>query len=79
VISNFLWNRHWTYPDSRSRLFFSSWGCSSSVNLAGIGIRIPILHYVEPPLVIALQNLKRVCGQSSLLAKNANSAFGYWV
>lgn len=51
VISNFLWNRHWTYPESRSRHVMHQLGMFALVNIAGIGIRIPILHYAEPPLM----------------------------
>ena len=51
VISNFIWNRFWTYPESRSRPLFSQLGMFFLVNLAGIAIRIPILQYLEPPLL----------------------------
>jgi putative flippase GtrA len=49
VISNFTWNRFWTYPESRSRPLFGQLGMFFLVNTAGVAIRIPILHYVEPP------------------------------
>ena len=52
VFSNFIWNRYWTYPESRSRPLAHQMGMFVAVNLAGVAIRIPILHYVEPPLVI---------------------------
>lgn len=51
VISNFTWNRFWTYPESRSRPLLSQLGMFFLVNAAGILIRIPILHYGEPPLL----------------------------
>jgi putative flippase GtrA len=51
VISNFLWNRYWTYPESRSRHIFQQLVMFFLVNIAGVGIRIPILYYVEPPLM----------------------------
>ena len=50
VTSNFLFNRYWTYPDSRSRHVLHQLGMFFLVNAAGIAIRIPILHYAEPPL-----------------------------
>jgi putative flippase GtrA len=50
VISNFIWNRFWTYPESRSRPLAHQLGMFFAVNLAGVAIRIPILHFVEPPL-----------------------------
>lgn len=48
VISNFTWNRFWTYPESRSRPLFNQLGMFFLVNLAGVLIRIPTLHYLEP-------------------------------
>ena len=51
VMSNFFWNRYWTYPESRSRHLLHQLGMFFVVNLAGIAIRIPILHYGEPPLL----------------------------
>jgi putative flippase GtrA len=51
VMSNFIWNRFWTYPESRSRPLLGQLGMFFLVNLAGIAIRIPILHYLEPPLL----------------------------
>lgn len=51
VISNFIWNRYWTYPESRSRPLLSQLGMFFLVNTAGVAIRIPILHYVEPPMM----------------------------
>ena len=51
IISNFIWNRYWTYPDSRSRTIISQLGMFFLVNLAGVAIRIPTLHYLEPPIL----------------------------
>lgn len=57
VISNFVWNRLWTYPESRSRPLMSQLGMFFLVNLAGVAIRIPTLHYVEPPMLKFFENL----------------------
>src|SRR5512143_1508624 len=51
VISNFIWNRYWTYPESRSRRLHHQLGMFFLVNLAGVAIRIPILRFVEPVLL----------------------------
>ena len=48
IISNFVWNRYWTYPESRSKALPHQLGMFTIVNVAGVAIRIPILHYVEP-------------------------------
>ncbi|MCQ3938740.1 MAG: hypothetical protein DPW18_17090 [Chloroflexi bacterium] len=51
VFSNFTWNRYWTYPESRSRPLLNQLGMFFLVNAAGVAIRVPILHYMEPPLL----------------------------
>ena len=48
IVSNFIWNRYWTYPESRSRAVAHQLGMFTIVNVAGVAFRIPILHYVEP-------------------------------
>ena len=48
VFSNFILNRYWTYPDSRSRPLMHQLGMFALVNSIGIAIRIPTLHFVEP-------------------------------
>ncbi|HEY5983734.1 MAG TPA: GtrA family protein [Anaerolineales bacterium] len=55
ILSNFLWNRYWTYPDSRSRAVAHQLGMFTIVNVAGVAIRIPILHYVEPIMLGAVR------------------------
>lgn len=57
VISNFSWNRLWTYPESRSRPLLNQLGMFFLVNLAGVAIRIPTLHYVEPPVLHFFEGL----------------------
>lgn len=75
VLSNFLWNRYWTYPESRSRAVAHQLAMFFVVNLAGIGIRIPILHFVEPPLLRLLAPFKlRAPFTAELIAKNATLA-----
>lgn len=49
VISNFLWNRYWTYPDSRSKPLIRQFIQFFFVNLTGIVIRIPILTFTHRP------------------------------
>ncbi len=75
VLSNFLWNRYWTYPESRSRAVAHQMAMFFAVNIAGIGIRIPILHFVEPPLIRLLENLRlRAPFTAEFIAKNATLA-----
>jgi len=55
IASNFVWNRYWTYPDSRSKAVTHQLGMFTLVNIAGVAIRIPILHYVEPSMLNILK------------------------
>jgi putative flippase GtrA len=48
VISNFLWNRYWTYPDSRSKTFLKQLTEFFIVSIVGLAIRIPTLAVLEP-------------------------------
>jgi putative flippase GtrA len=42
VLSNFTWNRYWTYPDSRSKPLTRQLFTFALVNAAGLGIRTPL-------------------------------------
>jgi putative flippase GtrA len=71
IVSNFIWNRYWTYPDSRSRPISSQLLMFFVVNVAGLAIRLPILHFLEPPMRTAFQGLKLgISLTPEFLAKN---------
>lgn len=75
IISNFIWNRFWTYPDSRSRPIARQLTMFFAVNIAGIAIRIPILHFVEPPFLKLVESLNlRGPFTPQFLAKNLTLA-----
>jgi len=75
VTSNFIWNRFWTYPDSRSRPITRQLAMFFAVNIAGVAIRIPILHFVEPPLLTMLNGMGAgILVSSEFLAKNLTLA-----
>ncbi len=48
ILSNFTWNRYWTYPDSRSKPINRQLFEFLVVNIAGLLIRLPILAFVDP-------------------------------
>ena len=80
VINNFFWNRHWTYPDSRSKPLHHQLGMFFIVNAIGIAIRIPILKYVEPPLAHLFENMAHISYDAAdALAKNATLIFAIGV
>jgi len=71
VTSNFIWNRYWTYPDSRSRPLLKQLAMFFLVNTAGVAIRIPILHFMEPVFESILVRLPFLPPMSiDTLAKN---------
>lgn len=75
VISNFTLNRFWTYPESRSRHVLHQLGMFFLVNAAGILIRLPILHYIEPPMAGLFQSMAHLSSAAAeSLAKNATLA-----
>jgi len=51
VVSNFIWNRYWTYPDSRSKRIRFQLLQFFVVNLVGVLIRTPLFAWIEPNLV----------------------------
>lgn len=50
IISNFTWNRYWTYPDSRSKPLGRQLFQFSLVSMLGLLIRTPIIALLEPLL-----------------------------
>jgi putative flippase GtrA len=51
VISNFVWNRYWTYPDSRSKPILRQMLQFTFVSAIGLGIRTLIFASIEPLLI----------------------------
>jgi putative flippase GtrA len=70
ILSNFIWNRYWTYPDSRSRPISRQLFMFFVVNVAGLAIRLPILHYLEPPMHGFFSRLSLNIFTPVFLAKN---------
>jgi putative flippase GtrA len=57
IISNFTWNRFWTYPDSRSKPILSQLITFTIVNAIGLAIRVPLLAVLEPIMEGVFSNL----------------------
>jgi putative flippase GtrA len=51
VASNFLFNRYWTYPDSRSKPVVRQAVQFTLVNTVGLMIRTPVLALAETPMI----------------------------
>ena len=51
VVSNFLFNRYWTYPDSRSKPIMNQVSQFAAVNVAGLVIRTVVFSLIDGPMV----------------------------
>ena len=72
VVNNFLGKRYWTYPESRSRRIRYEFAMFLVVNAIGIAIRIPILKFVEPPLIVFFEGMSNFSlDVADAIAKNA--------
>jgi putative flippase GtrA len=49
ILSNFTWNRYWTYPDSRSKPVPTQLIEFAIVSVVGLTIRTPIIAVLESP------------------------------
>jgi putative flippase GtrA len=76
IMSNFFWNRRWTYPDSRSKPVSQQLIQFSVVSVMGLVIRIPILRFLEPVLYRLFSKLPFTLPvlTSDMLSKNATLA-----
>ncbi len=57
VLNNFLWNRHWTYPESRAKAVHHQMAQFALVNVGGLLIRTPIVGGLEHPLGVLVARL----------------------
>ncbi|HKY83795.1 MAG TPA: GtrA family protein [Anaerolineales bacterium] len=76
VVSNFIWNRYWTYPDSRSKPIRRQAAQFTMVSLIGLAIRTPLFAFLLGPctrLAAGLLDLPALSGsalQASTLGGN---------
>jgi putative flippase GtrA len=75
VISNFIWNRYWTYPDSRSKSLISQLITFFGINLVGLFIRALILQYASQPLGTLASSLVPTLSAKALATIGANAAW----
>ena len=57
VTSNFIWNRRWTYPESRSKSIARQFGQFFVLNLIAWLVRTPIFIVLSPPLTSLVVSL----------------------
>ncbi|MEZ4518395.1 MAG: GtrA family protein [Chloroflexota bacterium] len=79
VCNNFIWNRHWTYPDSRSKSRRKQFTMFLTVSLIGIMIRIPLITVLNPIFKSIFKAIPLVAPYANRLAANAALAIAVLV
>lgn len=74
VFSNFLWNRYWTYPDSRSRSRRRQFTMFFLVSVVGVFIRIPIVFLMTPVFRSMVSHVGMLQAYTTRLADNLSLA-----
>jgi len=67
VLSNFIWNRYWTYPDSRAKSVPRQISQFILVSVVGLLIRTPLFAWLEPRLVKSAVNMLASLSLQSVL------------
>jgi putative flippase GtrA len=57
ICSNFVWNRYWTYPDSRAKPILRQFFEFFLVSISGLFIRIPLILMLEKPMTALVSAL----------------------
>jgi putative flippase GtrA len=73
VSSNFVWNRYWTYPDSRSKPLTRQATQFFLVSVVGLAIRTPLVAVLEQPMTRVAEWLIAAAGRTSLPPSNLPS------
>jgi putative flippase GtrA len=81
ISSNFFWNRYWTYPDSRTKTILGQLFQFILVNVTGLVIRIPILHYLEPVITKLFRSVpgRFLIVPPDVLGENITLAFAVFI
>jgi putative flippase GtrA len=80
VLSNFIFNRYWTYPDSRSKPLAHQAIQFSLISLIGMGIRLIMFALLENPFITLADNFFPNFGISStVIGHNATLALAILV
>ncbi|MGH2594318.1 MAG: GtrA family protein [Anaerolineae bacterium] len=67
VTSNFIWNRRWTYPESRSKPLSKQMTQFFTMNLIGLGINLGVFTIVDS-LLVPLVDLKLAVAGAQIAA-----------
>ncbi len=58
VINNFIWNRFWTYPETRKSKYAGQLLKFFIINIIGILIRTPLISWLNQRILSLLESLK---------------------
>jgi putative flippase GtrA len=70
VVSNFVWNRYWTYPDSRSKSMRRQLAMFMVVSVAGIMLRLPLIAFTHRPFVRLVQKAPLLVNYAERIGEN---------
>jgi len=70
VTSNFIWNRYWTYPESRAFPAIPQYLQFFVINATALLIRVPILVLVPGPVISLLESWGVAPATAEVLANN---------
>ena len=69
VVSNFTFNRYWTYPDSRNKKITAQLGQFALVNIIGLAINNTLLFLLESPFDGMMSAMGLLGGRGYIPAK----------
>lgn len=70
VTQNFLWNRYWTYPESRAFPLVPQYFQFVIINATALLIRVPILVLVPGPVMNLLESTGLAANTAEVLGNN---------
>jgi putative flippase GtrA len=70
VTSNFIWNRYWTYPESRAFPLVPQYLQFFIINATALLIRVPILAFVPSHIISLLESLGLPPNTAEVLGNN---------
>ena len=70
IASNFIWNRYWTYPDSRSKSFRRQFAQFVFINVLGIFIRIPLMALTTPLFINLVTSFPALAAYATRIGSN---------
>ena len=79
IISNFLWNRYWTYPDSRSKHVARQLVQFTFISLIGMGTRVILFSLLELRLIDLFSTFYLSGVKPDFLGHNITLAFSVGV